>query len=302
MSIDDKHSDHDLKAYLDGRDGVSAAYHKTAHEEPPRALDQAILDAARKHVRAPADVPAKAWYAKRPPYALAASFMVAVVAVSLYFNSLDEIALPAAMEEATVRVVEFQNVERAAEAEFDAKAAEATAAEEADLLASPEFETRQLAPAAPAIGAADSVAVPAAPGADINRDAFARTAEPPPVVIDGLLLEEIEADAARVQVRRDTASTASQAPQEQGGQLQEITVTGSRIMRRDAGDVSYRESREDWLFEISEMTKEFAARSRLTTARAAAARLEQQLSEEMDLYLEAYPDADLEAELDALEE
>jgi hypothetical protein len=79
MSTGDRHQDNDLKAYLDGRDGVSAAYRKMANEEPPRALDQSILRAARKQAQPSAAL----WYTKRRPYALAASFMIAIVAVSL---------------------------------------------------------------------------------------------------------------------------------------------------------------------------------------------------------------------------
>jgi hypothetical protein len=288
MSIDDKHSDNDLKAYLDGRDGVSAAYRETAQQEPPRALDEIILKAARKQAQPSTEL----WYAKRRPYALAASFMIAVVAVSLYFSSLDEIVVPEAIERATVRAVELQ---RADAPEADEKVADAAASPEAtagNVALAPAFETRQLAPAVPTVGA-DPVAPPAAPTVDLNREAFARVAEPAAVVIDGPLLEAIEAEAAGAQAPQ-VAST--------GGALEEITVTGSRIMRRDEGDVSYRNSREDWLDEIRFMTDEFESRSRLITARAAAARIEEQLNEEIELYLEAYPEADIEAELEALEE
>ena len=284
MKSDDKHSDHDLKAYLDGRDGVSAAYRKAATEEPPRALDQAILDAARKR----AQPPAEAWYAKRRPYALAASVMLGVLAVSLYFNALDEVAVPAAVEEATVRAVQIQNPERAAETKPEEVTAGAAASAEVEAEAPLQFETRRLAPAVPTAGAADTIAAPATPAVELNRDAFARAAEPARVVITGALLEEIEADAAQAQ--------------RQGLELQEITVTGSRILRRETGDLSYRNARATWLDEIGAMAQEFAARSRLVTARAAAARIEQQLDEEIALYLAAYPDADIEAELKALEE
>lgn len=289
MSIDDKHSDNDLKAYLDGRDGVSAAYRETAQEEPPRALDELILKAARKQAQPSTEL----WYMKRRPYALAASFMIAVVAVSLYFSGLDEIVVPEAIERATVRPVELQ---RADAPEADAEVADTAAtnpeATTTNVALAPAFETRQLAPAVRTVGA-DAVAPPAAPAVDLNREAFARVAEPAAVVIDGPLLEAIEAEAAGAQAPQ-VAST--------GGTLEEITVTGSRIMRRDEGDVSYRNSREDWLDEIRFMTDEFESRSRLITARAAAARIEEQLNEEIELYLEAYPEADIEAELEALEE
>lgn len=290
MSIDDKHGDNDLKAYLDGRDGVSAAYRKTAQEEPPRALDELILKAARKQAPPSTEL----WYTKRRPYALAASFMIAVVAVSLYFSELDEIVVPEAIERATVRTVELQRADAPAKADAAVADTAATTPESltANVALAPAFETRQLAPAVRTVGA-DPVAPPAAPAVDLNREAFARVAEPVAVVIDGPLLEAIEAEAAGAQAPQ-VATAAST--------LEEITVTGSRIMRRDEGDVSYRNSREDWLDEIRFMTDEFESRARLITARAAAARIEEQLNEEIELYLEAYPEADIEAELEALEE
>ena len=290
MSIDDRHSDNDLKAYLDGRDGVSAAYRKSAQEEPPRAIDQAILMAARKQTQPSTE----AWYTKRRPYALAASFMIAVVAVSLYFSELDEIVAPAAIEQDTVRAVEFQRT-ATGNAEKITEEAAAPEAQLANLAAPAQFDRRQLAPAVPTLRAADSVPAPAAaPAIRVIDDGFARAVEPPRVVIDGPLLEQIEQDAAGAQAapQRNTAE----------GNLEDIMVTGSRIMRRDQGDVAYRDSREDWLAEIRAMTDEFEARSRLATARAAALRLENQLNEEIELYLDVYPDADIEAELEALEE
>lgn len=292
-SIDDKHSDNDLKAYLDGRDGVSAAYRKTAQEEPPRALDQAILDAARKQVQPSIT---ELWYTKRRPYALAASLMVAVVVVSLYFSGLDEVAIPEAIERATVRTVQIQRVDAP---EVDEELADTAASPEAtagNAALAPTFETRQLAPEIPTIGAtpiATPIAAPAAPTVELNRDAFARVAEPAAVIIDGPLLEAIEAEAAGGQAPQAAAVAST---------LEEITVTGSRIIRRDQGDVSYRNSREDWLDEIRFMTDEFESRSRLITARAAAARIEEQVNEEIELYLDAYPEADIEAELEALAE
>jgi hypothetical protein len=197
--------------------------------------------------------------------------------------------VPEAIEQATVRVVQLQ---RAQAPEADEKVADAAARQVAttsNVAPAPAFETRQLAPAVPTVGV-DTVAAPAVPVVNLS-DAFARRAEPATVVIDGPLLEAIEAEAA-----------GAQAPAAAESTLEEITVTGSRIIRRDEGDVSYRNSREDWLDEIRFMTDEFESRSRLVTARAATARIEEQLNEEIALYLEAYPDADIEAELEALEE
>jgi hypothetical protein len=113
MNKDDHHSDQDLKAYLDGSDGVSAAYRKTARDEPSAALDRAILDAAREEVVAkePAiggrEIPHMYGTA-----ALAASVMVGILATSLYFNP-QEIAVPVSTPVAGQRVVldEVRSVE-----------------------------------------------------------------------------------------------------------------------------------------------------------------------------------------------
>jgi hypothetical protein len=282
MSTDDRNSDHDLKTYLDGRDGVSTAYRKTAHDEPPAALDALILKAARQQ----AGPSTETWYAARKPYALAASVMIAVAGLSLYLGTLDELVSSAEMQQAdAVEAVEFQRQERAEpppqEEEQEAERRRVAVAPSADL------PTRQLPAPAPTISAANAPAAPSA-AAGVATDALARRVESPVIVIDGPLLESIEAEAA-----------AAQAVQQEIASLEEIQVTGSRIVRRrDAGDLSYRESREDWLDEIRSMTDELDQRSRLITARRSANVLEEQLEEEIDLFLEAYPDTDIDAELE----
>ena len=75
-------------------------------------------------------------------------------------------------------------------------------------------------------------------------------------------------------------------------------MTGSRIVRRDEEDIAYRLSREAWLEEIRAMAAELDERSRLIVARRSAAVLEQQLEEEIELFLETYPDTDIDAELE----
>jgi hypothetical protein len=281
MSTGDRHSDQDLKTYLDGRDGVSAAYRKTAQEEPPPALDARILKAARKEVQPSTET----WYASRRPYALAASVMVAVLGLSLYLGTLDRLVVPGEVQQESVTAVEFRRVERAA-----APAAPPEQDEEAPQVAlKPQFEARQLAPPVPTVGIADNAGV-AAGALDVSVDALALTAEPPAIVIDGPLLEEIEAEAD---------ATRAQAARRESAELEEITVTGSRIMRRESGDTSYRASREEWLDEIRSMAEELDARSRLVTANRSAAVLQGQLEEEIELFLEEYPDTDIDAELEA---
>ncbi len=289
---DDKHNDRDLKAYLDGSDGVSAAYRKAARDEPPAALDRAILDAAREEVVAkePAiggrEIPHMYGTA-----ALAASVMVGILATSLYFNP-QEIAVPVSAPAAGQRVV------------LDEVRSAATEREEAENLAAFSQASVELRIPDPPAAIADNAAAPS-PRAEIRAEAVARLAQPPVVVFDGPLLDAIEADAAQAQATaqaqtapRTLASTgarsAAQTAGADAGELEEITVTGSRIPRRDTRDYSYRESREDWLEEIRAQVEALDALSRLT---GNTVYQEQLLQEEMDLYAEVYPDADLDVEL-----
>lgn len=80
---DDKGTlDAQLKPYLDGQDGVSAAYRQASEEQPPAGLDALILSAAREAVKQSAPGSKRRWGG----YRVAASFMVGVLATSLYFN------------------------------------------------------------------------------------------------------------------------------------------------------------------------------------------------------------------------
>lgn len=279
MNNDDR-QDQELKAYLEGRDGVSAAYRKSAQEEPPAALDRLILDAARRQARPSAE----AWYAARKPYALAASVMIAVVALSLYLGTLDDVVLnqEAAQAPTVATPIEFQRAERSAVRQSAAEEAGAARAQA-------NFEARQLAPPAPTVGASDAPPAPAAAALATDALAVGVQVEPPAIVIDGTLLEEIEAKADAARAADASRATAG---------LEEVVVTGSRIMRREEGDLVYRASRASWLAEIRVMADELEARSRLVTARRSAAVLEEQLEEEIDLFLEAYPDTDIDAELE----
>lgn len=285
MSTDDRHSDHDLKAWLDGGDGVSAAYRETAHEQPPAALDRIILEAARQH----AQPSAERWYAARKPYALAASVMIAIAGLSLYLGTLD--GLIGAAERAQPTPVEAVEVRRLERAEAVRREADSQAEEEQRSASSQRtaFANRPLPAPLQTVSAADAPAAPIVPAAATNPDALALSSEAPAIVIDGPLLESIEADAAAAQNRQQRSVASA---------LDEITVTGSRILRRDEGDLSYRDSRASWLDEIRSMASELDARSRLVTARRAATVLEEQLEEEIELFLEAYPDTDIDAELE----
>ncbi|MES2624964.1 MAG: hypothetical protein V4628_06785 [Pseudomonadota bacterium] len=102
--------------------------------------------------------------------------------------------------------------------------------------------------------------------------------------------ETAPSDAAGREETREVADTAA------GTTLEEVTVTGSRIMRADDEfERGYRQSREEWLQEILALGEE---------AISEVEQLEQintQLEEEVALFSEAYPDFDLEAELESLE-
>jgi hypothetical protein len=274
-STDDKHSDKDLKAYLDGRDGVSAAYRKAAREEPPAALDAAILKAARAEVGLASAKPEK-----RRVYALAASVMVAAVAASLYFR-LPEDAGPIA---ANAEQASTRNFDRALDQDAGAPAPAPEGQNEEAATPQQDFQVRQLAPPAQTVGAETAPA--RARDVEATTDTLARAAEPAAIVIDGPLLERIEAEAA-------DAQTLQAAPRE------EITVTGSRITRqRDAADLSYRESRDEWLSQIRILSIELQRSSRLLTANQSTAVLTAQLEEEMELFAEQYPEIDLDVELE----
>lgn len=316
---DDKH-DHELAAWLDGSDGVSAAYRQTAHEEPRPALDRAILQAARDAVqpqaasRNTAQSDARANYnLARKPYAFAASVMIAVAGLSFYIGVRDEAALqPGAAIERVIQLeapappqqdaVPAQNPASAQ----DAPAQDASAAAEVPRLQQAEaerarvndaqadaertvasnFEQRQLAPATPTVGAGDAGAAIPPAETPVRRETFARSEEAPALVIDGPFLEQIEADA---EAARERASGAQQ-------QLEEIMVTGSRIMRQ-AGTPAYRASRDEWLAEMRALVAGIERSTRLTVARRNTAILESQLEEEIELFLQVYPDTDIDAEL-----
>jgi hypothetical protein len=243
---DDKREDQQLAAWLDGRDGVSAAYRQTAREEPPPALDRKILQAARDAVQ-----PQAPSHVARPVYALAASVMVAVVGLSLYIGSRDDMALQ--QEKATEqRVTET-------------------------------FEQRQLTPTAPTVSAGAAVA-PAPPPAAVQRtEAFARSEEAPATVIDGPLLEQIEAEAARA------GAVATQREQ--------IVVTGSRIVRLNRDEPAYRASRDEWLAEMRAIVAALERSTSQGVSQRDTTELQRRLEDEIDHFLVAYPNTNINAEL-----
>jgi hypothetical protein len=79
-------------------------------------------------------------------------------------------------------------------------------------------------------------------------------------------------------------------------QLEEIMVTGSRIRSDTEVDSSYRQTREEWLIKIIALREEALGQAELLEE------LNRQLVEEVELFLETYPDVDLDAELQSLEE
>lgn len=284
MSRDDDHTDNELKSYLDGRDGVSAAYRKTAREEPPEGLDRRILRAARADAR-PGAGRGKRSLAR--PYMLAASVMIAVLAGTLYFRQPENVLAPAESDASFTTTAEVQRAEDvaqpAAEQERQRDRAEPQAAG-ADSQGA--FTTRRLAPPSPTVGISPTAA---APPPTRDSAALARSSGGTEFVISGALLERIEAEA---QGNLAEPQAIAAAP------LEEITVTGSRIGAVEDEDLSYRASRDEWLAVIRYLEEE---RNTLSTQRDQApeyfAAVVQRLNDERRLYSAAYPDANLDAEL-----
>ncbi len=295
---DDKHTDSELKPYLEGRDGVSAAYRKSGREEPPAMLDHAILQAARAAVKpvvampivaertqsnSPLESTQRSW---REPYALAASLMVGVLGASIYFSQNDlPVSAPTEQKsEAAPALAPLQPPVVLLPA--PAIQQEVPSADTADNLQQPRenFVERRLPEPQSTVPSTENPAVtPAARNADSTQSAALQAPPPVPVVIAGPMLEAIEAAAAAEQAKaavtaseearsaRDAGQSAAQRvgftnevatePANEPAnerQLEEIQVTGSRIRRDDFRDVSYRDSQEAWLNELHDIVDDLA--------------------------------------------
>jgi hypothetical protein len=283
MSRDDDQTDNELKTYLDGRDGVSATYRKTAREEPPKGLDRSILRAARADAR-PGTGRGRQSLAR--PYMLAASVMIAVLAGILYFRLPEDVLAPVESDASFTTSAEVQRAGNAAQPAAEQERQQAGAAPQAAANSQGEFRTRQLASASPTVGISPTAS---APPPTRDSTALARSSGGTEFVISGALLERIEAEA---QGNLAEPPAGAAAPRE------EIAVTGARIGADGQEDLSYRASRDEWLAVIRYLEEE---RNTLSAERDQApeyfAAVVERMNEERRLYSAAYPDADLDAEL-----
>ena len=286
--------DNELKAYLAGEDGVSAAYRQAGSEEPPAELDMFILAAARNAVQQ--DGRGKPRQLRRH-LPMAASFMVGVLVTSMYFNESGDNAGITGVADTSEQQLITQVINRDAPALAPAAPPAATAPDpraaelERNVAQQPAQFTQQ--------AARDVLVVAEAPAAAQSKaqssDEAAR--------IDNAFEAQIEADAATQETARQVASTAA-APQVAGNtsdtraeadaagtQLEEISITGSRVSSASELDVDYRQSREEWFQQILALEEQAIEQVEQLED------LNAQLEEEMLLFSEAFPDVDLDAEL-----
>lgn len=292
--------DNELKAYLAGQDGVSAAYRQTGEEEPPADLDNLILAAARHAVEK--DTSRKTDNL-RQKFPLAASFMVGVLVTAMYFNQGNEIAgtvtssgvvqeqlisesvqqpapvfAPAAPPVATGQESDTEVLERDAlqqAGQFTQQATRAVAIAPQDTPAPVQNKTESSQASAKAT---ETQSIAADANADVQDSAIQGAA---PAANTALPLASSEV------ARAESDST--------GTQLEEIAITGSRIRAGDEFDLSYRQTREEWLRQILALGED--AIDEVDQLEEINTRLE----EEITLFSEAFPDFDLEAQLQSLE-
>lgn len=276
--------DTELTPYLEGRDGVSETYRATSSETPPSSLDAAILHAARASLGK--TTPQKKTPALRNYYSMAASLMLGLMLGAVVFRSGDDapapsldVATPAGPAISEKTVVLTAGEAEASDTAAAAPAAEAFVADVAeDSLAEPQ----------PAITAGDNDTAGAAAPADEARFrertlAPTQPVAPPRNVGSNNALDQV-IEAAR------QARTA-QAARVDAGQQEEITVTGSRIVR-----LSYRDNQEDWVEEIARLAEQLDdARNRVERER-----LQNLLELERMEFETEWPDVDLDAKLEEL--
>jgi hypothetical protein len=304
--------DNELKVYLAGEDGVSAAYRETGAEEPPAELDRLILAAAHSAVNNTVNphVPRKlASLQQKLP--IAASFMVGVLITSMYFRQTDDRAGNSVTSDAVQERLVSQSVEQPAPAPAPAPAfAPAAPPVTIEQEAQPEplervapQQAEQIAQqAARSTSAADTQET-----SEVNKTAASQDLS---VVDNATAAQDNAADAgatARGNVTR-IATTAESIPpalpanfnetptesDTAGQELEEIMVTGSRI--RTEADITYREDQQEWLERILALGEDIIFQT------DALEENNSRLEEEMELFSETYPDIDLEAELQKLME
>jgi hypothetical protein len=270
--------DAELTPYLEGRDGVSAAYRASSKEAPPAALDQAILQAARASLRQPA-APAKT-ASLRNYYSLAASLVLGMMLGTWVLNDTQEAPEVLTTSERTPIPVNDRE-------EFTV-VVEAPRETEAPVQAAP--QSTAVRPPAPAIPAEPPAAVipaipePATAVADATEAAeTARAAvQPQEEQIQEEQSQGGQSQREQPQRQQPQAIAVDLAREEQ---LEEVMVTGARIR----AEPRYRESRDSWVDAITALVEE------LQTVSGDPEPLIATLEEERDLFEQTYPDVDLDA-------
>jgi hypothetical protein len=268
------HSDTDgaLKSYLDGSDGLSAAYQQLDQEQPPATLDARILAAARGAVPASTarDLPpARATTSRPPRRALAATFMVCALSAMFYFSQRDTRA-PAFSVPSEAETAAFSRADDAGTEDAAAKRAAPAAM----------TVSGSLAPraAAPAPAPAERTSVVPVRGS---------LAPPGTATSDGAVRFSTQPDESRVEINV-TGSTAP-AGAASGNSLGADTT----FVLAPPG---YRDSRDNWLQYLRDLQRDIDAS---TTAEPRLEALTARLAQEKADFANAYPDADLDALLDA---
>jgi hypothetical protein len=259
--------DGELKAYLAGEDGVSAAYRQAGAEEPPAELDRLILAAARDAVQK--DIP-RATATSRQKFSLAASFMVGVLVTSLYFNREDFTGSAVTSAELEEQAIIYQSVEQTAPAP-----APATQAIAGDVQLEPLI---QAAPQATGQLTDQLTSAIAPPERQETSQSKAEAA-----------LSSANSSALRVIV--NNAIPPFRASMSRAPESNAATASRAEVTDDSEPDLSYRQTREEWLMAI------FALREQAEQL----ANTNAQLGEEVELFSATYPDLDLDAELQALQ-
>lgn len=240
--------DKELQSFLDGKDGVAAAYHELAVEEPPRELDALILRAAHQG-SSKQQAKGRPWQAM---LSLAASLVVGMMIGSVFLGNLN-------LQETTVSTAAFM-------------------ASEVSTVNGPQAtELAEIPANAKAVASAD-VAV-----SDVSSAL---------VIVNAA--ERQQTGRSAPATRPALAVAESFAPRRE--ETEEIVVTGSRIAEREVVPVAYRSTVVEWLEEIAYL------RLSITELQTELETENGNLNEEEQLFRQAYPQLDLDTELDALDQ
>lgn len=275
-----KLSDEELDAFLEGRHPVSQAYEDLDQVNSPAHLDERILTRARDSVANQKPVRKDVFIR---PYATAATVFLCLAITFLYINE-PGIPVPTGIQEADFtpqRSVSIPVDDDQAKAQDQAQDQDAApvqlqrqAIENPTANANAPAPTTQPAPATQARERAEESANGA--GATATPD---RAAEVQPLLD---LVEERRLDEADQDNTAEASQSAGFSAETDDNALEEITVTGSRIL----AEPDYRGARDSWLREIARLREAGDSETAL---------------EEETLFLARYPDTDIDSALEALD-